>query len=99
MLALGVGPIALALILYGAGNGVFSIAKGTLPLAQFGSQRYAPLVGKLARPSLIAQALAPTLGALLLEKVGSSATYAALILLVTINVVLGGCLWNASNRR
>lgn len=89
MLAVGAGPIALALILYGAGNGVFSIAKGTLPLAQFGPQRYAPLVGKLARPSLVAQALAPTVGALLLDKAGSSWTYVALMLLAAVNVVLG----------
>jgi hypothetical protein len=28
------------MILYGAGNGVFSIARGTLPLALFGPERY-----------------------------------------------------------
>lgn len=89
MLAFGTAPIALALILYGAGNGVFSIAKGTLPLAQFGPQRYAPLVGRLARPSLIAQALAPTIGALLIEKGGTSWTYMALMLLGLANACLG----------
>ncbi|BCB17170.1 MFS transporter [Bosea sp. ANAM02] len=99
MLAFGAGPITLALILYGAGNGVFSIAKGTLPLAQFGPQRYAPLVGKLARPSLIAQALAPTIGALLIERAGSNWTYVALMLLALTNVLLGACLWSAHDRR
>jgi len=53
----GIGAVGLALVLYGAGNGVLSIAKGTVPLALFGSHRYAPLMGRLARPSLFAQAL------------------------------------------
>ena len=99
MLSFEVGPIALALIFYGAGNGVFSIAKGTLPLAPFGPQRYAPLVGKLARSSLIAQALAPTAGALLIEKGGSSWTYMALLLLGLANACLGASLWSLEWRK
>ncbi len=99
MLSFEIGPIALALIFYGAGNGVFSIAKGTLPLAQFGPQRYAPLVGKLARSSLIAQALAPTAGALLIEKGGSSWTYMALLLLGVSNACLGASLWSLEWRK
>jgi MFS family permease len=47
----------LALALYGAGNGIGSIAKGTLPLALFGPFGYASLMGELAMPSLLAQAL------------------------------------------
>lgn len=35
--------------LYGAGNGIYSIARRTVPLALFGSERYAPLLGRLAR--------------------------------------------------
>lgn len=53
-MALGLGPVGVAIGLYGAGNGVFSIAKGTLPLALFGPECCAPLIGRLARPSLIA---------------------------------------------
>lgn len=66
LLASGLPVIALAVILYGAGNGIFSIAKGALPLIWFGPERYAQIMGRLARPSQIAQASAPTLGALLL---------------------------------
>ena len=43
------------------------IARGTLPLALFGPDRYATLMGRLAFPSLIVQALAPSAGALLIE--------------------------------
>ena len=62
------GPfITLALVLYGAGIGLESIARGTLPLAIFGPERYPVIMGRIAMPSLIAQAAAPTIGALLLK--------------------------------
>jgi MFS family permease len=93
LMALDVGPIGLAIILCGAGNGVFSIAKGTLPLAQFGPQRYAAAIGRLARPSLIAQAIAPTAGALLLDRIGSGPMFGALLSLALLNVVLVAGLW------
>ncbi|CAH1675437.1 MFS transporter [Bosea thiooxidans] len=98
LMALDVGPIGAAIVLYGAGNGVFSIAKGTLPLTQFGAQRYAALIGRLARPSLIAQALAPAMGAFLFDRAGASWTYGALMLLAMLNVLLGACLWLTRTR-
>lgn len=64
--------IALALVLYGAGNGVHTIARGALPLVLFDPRRYASIMGRLATPSLIMQAVAPSVGALLLEHGGSS---------------------------
>lgn len=47
--------IPLALALYGASIGLESMARGTLPLAIFGSERYPVIVGRIAMPSLIAQ--------------------------------------------
>jgi hypothetical protein len=65
------GPLIIfALVLYGAGIGLESIARGTLPLAVFGPERYPVIMGRIAMPSLIAQALAPTIGALLLKTGG-----------------------------
>jgi len=69
---------ALSLVLYGAGNGIWSIARGTVPLALFGPHGYAVLIGKLAVPSLLAQAAAPPIGALLLDSVGADGTLAVL---------------------
>jgi hypothetical protein len=43
--------------------------------------------------------LAPTAGALLLDKAGSNWTYVALMMLAVINVLLGVCLWSAKNRK
>lgn len=93
----GAGPIALALIFFGAGNGVFSIARGTLPLALFGPSRYAPLMGRLARPSLVAQALAPFVGAVLLDRGSPSLTLAFLAGLGLLNGLLAAGLWTAAH--
>ena len=50
----------LTILIYGGGYGIMWIARGTLPLALFGAERYATLIGRLAFPSLIVQALAPS---------------------------------------
>lgn len=90
----GFPAVAAALILYGAGNGVFSIARGTLPLALFGPDRYAGLMGCLAMPSLLAQALAPLLGAFVIERAGVGETFGLLALIAVLNVAL----WAAPRR-
>jgi len=71
-------PASLALIAYGAGNGLWSIARGALPLTLFGPDRYAQTMGRLAMPMLIAGAAAPTLGAFLIEAFGPGGTLAIL---------------------
>jgi hypothetical protein len=79
---------------YGAGIGLESIARGKLPLALFGVSGYATLMGRLALPSLVAQAIAPWLGALLLERVGSRGTLAVLACTAVLNIVLAaGLSW------
>ncbi len=57
---------ALALIVYGSGVGLASIARGTVPLELFGPLGYASLMGRLALPCLLAQALSPSLASILL---------------------------------
>ncbi|MCM2505625.1 MFS transporter [Aureimonas altamirensis] len=73
-LAFNLLPIAAAMVFYGAGNGILSIARGTVPLALFGPETYAAVMGRLARPAQIAQALAPTIGAAILALAGANAT-------------------------
>jgi hypothetical protein len=84
--------VALALILYGAGNGIHTIARGALPLVLFDPQQYAALMGKLATPSLIVQAAAPSIGALLLGMGGGNLVLIALAVAATVNVGLCACL-------
>ncbi|UVF21451.1 MFS transporter [Microvirga terrae] len=93
LLFLGFPILALALALYGAGNGIGSIAKGTLPLALFGAEGYASLMGRLAMPSLLAQALSPSLGAVLIEWSGPGAALGFLAGMTCLNIVLVGALW------
>ena len=95
----GVLPVALALVLYGGGNGLNSIAKGTVPLVLFGAKRYAGLMGALAMPNLLAQALAPSVFAVIVSRQGATATLAALSVLAVAGVVLVGMLWLSAGRR
>jgi MFS family permease len=66
------GIIAFAL-LHGAGNGMITIAKGTLPLALFGPQGYGLRSGLLSAPARMLQAAAPFLFGLLLDRIGIGA--------------------------
>ncbi len=93
MLSGGFPILMLTILIYGAGYGVSWIGRGTLPLALFGPMRFPRLMGKLAFPSLIVQALAPSAGALLIEASGADATLAVLTVIGLINVVLIGALW------
>lgn len=70
-LALFGAPAAVAFtLLHGAGNGVMTIAKGTLPLAIFGPAGYGARQGWLGAPARMLQATAPLLFGLLLEHAG-----------------------------
>lgn len=95
----GVGALAIAMVAYGAGNGVWSIARGTLPLALFGAHGYAVLMGRLAMPSLLAQALAPSAGALLIERLGAEATLGVLAGLAAVNLAGVAALWLLARQR
>ena len=69
------GPIAAPVfgILHGAGNGILTIAKGTLPLALFGPQGYGQRQGMLMVPARMTQAMAPWLFGLALDRWGAGA--------------------------
>lgn len=84
----GLPMIALGLMAYGAGIGIESIARGTLPLALFGASGYATLMGRLAMPSLLAQAASPVIGALLLQRIGPDGTIAAVFGIAVLDVIL-----------
>lgn len=88
LLWLGLPIVAAALIFYGAGIGIESIARGTLPLAVFGARHYPAIMGRIAMPSLIGQAASPTLGALLIDRVGANGAPAALFVVAIANAFL-----------
>ncbi len=95
-LASGLPVFALALVLYGAGNGIWSIARGAVPLALFGPDRFPVLMGRLAMPTLLAQSLAPPLTALVIERYGALPLVEVLAAAAVVNLGLVGLLWRVA---
>ncbi|UVM07983.1 MFS transporter [Pseudomonas laurylsulfatiphila] len=79
---------ALGLVIYGAGNGLRAIVRGLLPLALMSPTQYVLLMGRMARPSLIGQALTPLAGGYLLQAWGAGGVLAGLSSLAVLNVLL-----------
>ncbi|WP_079253316.1 MFS transporter [Roseomonas mucosa] len=82
------GVAAAGIVMYGMGSGIRSIARGTVPLALFGKEGYAVLMGRIAMPTLIAQAASPFLGAWLLGRFGTSTTLAVLCGAAVLNILM-----------
>ncbi|SOY61112.1 MFS transporter [Cupriavidus taiwanensis] len=72
-----VGAPAAALfgVLHGAGNGILTIAKGTLPLVIFGPGGYGHRQGVLMAPARVAQALAPWVFGMCLDQFGGKSLW------------------------
>jgi len=67
----GGGAAGVFAIFHGAGNGILTIARGTLPLAMFGPQNYGYRLGLIGAPARMAQAAAPLAFGLLIDSMGS----------------------------
>ncbi len=80
----GGGIIAGAFsILHGLGNGIITIARGTVPLSLFGPQNYGYRLGVIGAPARILQAGAPLLFALMIDSWGAG------VLIVSTALMLG----------
>jgi len=75
-------------IMFGAANGLVTIARGAVPLALFGPAGYGRNVGRIAGPSLIVTAVAPVVLAFVSERASDAA---ALGLAAALAVVSLGC--------
>jgi len=67
----GGGAASVFALFHGAGNGILTIARGTLPLAIFGPQNYGYRLGIIGAPARMAQAIAPLAFGLLIDTMGS----------------------------
>ena len=67
----GGGAASLFAIFHGTGNGILTIARGTLPLSIFGPKDYGYRLGIIGAPARMAQAAAPLLFGLLIDTMGS----------------------------
>jgi MFS family permease len=69
------GQVALAAVgfafFYGAGNGLATITRGTLPLVFFDPRTYGATVGRLLAPSFLVSSAAPMVFAYVIERAGA----------------------------
>jgi MFS family permease len=105
LVAAGIGMLlsdfpsySAAIALYGAGNGIGSVARGTLPLALFGPSRYPALMGRLARPILMSMAVSPFVGAIAFQLGGPNLLLGLVTIIGIMNVLLVSLLWTLSGR-
>lgn len=80
-------------VLHGAGSGILTIARGTVPLAMFGPDNYGYRLGVLGAPSRVAMAAAPLLFGILIDWYGagvlvfsSALSISALVSLCTLKI-------------
>jgi cyanate permease len=66
-------PSLVFATLHGFGNGILTIARGTVPLAIYGPKNYGYRLGLLGAPARIAQSLAPFAFGVLVDRLGSHA--------------------------
>ncbi len=71
-------------IMYGMANGLLTIARGTVPLALFGAAGFGAVLGRIARPSLAMQAVAPFALAIIEERTTDSLALATVALFAVI---------------
>ncbi|MEH3064636.1 MAG: MFS transporter [Methylobacterium radiotolerans] len=81
----------LAMVLYGAGNGMRTVVRGTLPLALYGKGQYAAAMGRLARLPLLGQAITPLACGYVAERLGLLPLLEVMLAVAAIN--LGLSLW------
>jgi len=75
LLCIGSPAAAVFAVLHGSGNGILTIANGTLPLALFGTKNYGQRQGMLMVPARLAQASSPSLFGLCLDQWGAGALW------------------------
>ena len=93
-LAIGALPLSFLLLLFaganvqvilaftllmGASQGVITIVRGALPLALFGASGYGTVLGFIATPILVVNAVSPSLFALIVDRWGWQAAQLALL--------------------
>jgi MFS family permease len=92
----GGGAAGVFAVFHGAGNGILTIARGTLPLAIFGPENYGYRLGLLGAPARMAQAAAPLAFGLLIDVIGSRVLLVSSAL--SLSALLALCLLKTPER-
>jgi Major Facilitator Superfamily len=72
--AFGLTAVTVFAVLYGASNGLLTIARGVIPLTLLGREGYGKTLGKIAGPTLAAKSSAPLLFAVCAAAFGTTTT-------------------------
>ncbi|MDR2269619.1 MAG: hypothetical protein LBF27_01830 [Sphingobacterium sp.] len=78
----------VGVMLFGIGNGMRSVLRGTLPLTIYGKDQYSLVIGKLGRMPLFAQAGAPFLSGFILQQFDMSIFLCLIFILGITNIVV-----------
>ncbi|HEY6993850.1 MAG TPA: MFS transporter [Xanthobacteraceae bacterium] len=73
LFGLTVAAAAAFAVMFGMANGLLTIARGAVPLALFGAAGYGHLMGRIAGPFLVMQAIAPLVLAFVAERASDPA--------------------------
>jgi len=82
--------------LYGAGNGLLTITRGTLPLVLFDPGRYGAITGRLLVPGFLCSAAAPVAYAAVIERWGEAAALWLSAGLAAATLAAAAALWAVS---
>jgi hypothetical protein len=74
-------------VMFGMANGLITIARGTVPLALFGAAGYGALIGRMAAPFLLMQAIAPLVLAVAIERASDAVALALVAALASVAFV------------
>jgi predicted MFS family arabinose efflux permease len=84
LVSMTITAAVIFVVLFSAALGVISIARATLPLALFGRNGFAAMLGKLTVPQNMAFAVAPLLFAVMVERLGANLTLAVSAAIQTV---------------
>jgi hypothetical protein len=86
---LGLSPLVAAafMVMFGVANGLITIARGAVPLVLFGPVGYGAVIGRIAGPWLVMQAIAPLVLAFVIERTSDAAALALVASLALVSLV------------
>ncbi len=87
LLGLSVATAAAFAVMFGMANGLITIARGAVPLALFGAAGYGHLMGRIAGPCLVMQAIAPLVLAFVAERTSDPAVLAVVAAFALISFI------------
>ena len=76
--------VAAFCVLYGLGNGILTILRGSLPRALFGREHYGAIAGAMAGPALLSKAAGPLVAATLLRRADGPVLLLSVLLVVSV---------------